>query len=483
MKVSALGHHRRCYHPVAQLADPLDLGLHQVSRLEELGRGPGKPDTLGGPAVVRAHGPECHTDRQPYDQLRDRVDHVPRVAILLDLAVDAQRYAQRLWVGDLVGSHHPGTDRRRCVQALALEELAALVVLDVSRRDIVDDRVAENVVHRLVGLDVRPLSSDHHSELDFPVDLLADPGVDPDVVERAGHRSLGLGEDRGRLDLFAPGARALGGVLLVVAADGQHVTARRVERRQEGELLQGAYQRRPAGRLSGRDQLADAVHGLPAGIDQADQVRRQLLRSQRAGQRRKVHHLVELVPAHDAQPPATPVLEHQQLHRASSSEPLLGLSPVPAPKKSSSKSGRPRSSPGYPSSRVVPETSTLVQLATCIAALARCSTSNTAFPISASRRTCSWSRLSASLGERLAVGSSRIRTRGSSTSTRAMASILRSPPLSLSARRLSIEVSAGKTWVTSSIRGRTRAGGRRYPPISRFSSTVSGSKMSWTWGT
>src|SRR5215472_10422489 len=68
-------------------------------------------------------------------------------------------------------------------------------------------------------------------------------------------------------------------------------------------------------------------------------------------------------------------------------------------------------------------------------ALARCSTTSTAAPPVASPRTCSSSSAMAMAGARFAVGSSSRKIPGSSISTRPMASIFRSPPLSLPAGR------------------------------------------------
>jgi hypothetical protein len=64
-----------------------------------------------------------------------------------------------------------------------------------------------------------------------------------------------------------------------------------------------------------------------------------------------------------------------------------------------------------------------------------------------------------------------------------MASIFRSPPLSRPARRVSIWPSRGNTPVTCSTRALTSRLSSRYPPISRFSRTVSGAKTSSVCGT
>jgi len=88
-------------------------------------------------------------------------------------------------------------------------------------------------------------------------------------------------------------------------------------------------------------------------------------------------------------------------------------------------------------------------------ARARCSTMSTAAPASASARTWLASSSPATFGARLAVGSSSRNTAGSTISTRPMASIFRSPPLSRPARRVSIWPSRGNTPTTRSIRALT----------------------------
>jgi hypothetical protein len=116
-------------------------------------------------------------------------------------------------------------------------------------------------------------------------------------------------------------------------------------------------------------------------------------------------------------------------------------------------------------------------------ARARCSTMSTAAPASASARTWPVSSSAATWGARLAVGSSSRNTAGSIISTLPMASIFRSPPLSRPARRVSIWPSRGNTPVTCSTRTLTSRLSSRYPPISRFSLTVSGAKTSSVCGT
>src|SRR5712691_9617468 len=76
-----------------------------------------------------------------------------------------------------------------------------------------------------------------------------------------------------------------------------------------------------------------------------------------------------------------------------------------------------------------------------------------------------------------------ISNEGRDMSTLPIATILRSPPLRWRTLRPSIAASAGNTSRTSTARSRTSCLRSRYPPISRFSRTVSVSKQSLTCGT
>src|SRR5438132_1089589 len=409
--------------PVAHRADALDLGLHHVPKVEDLRRRSPETD-----AVRRAGRDHCpwqgrHALGHPFDDGVDRIDHVPDVSVLLQLAIESQAYAQRLRILKLIAGHDPRARGTRAVQALALEVLAAPAVLDVARGDVVERGVPEDVAASTPALDVRAPLADDHGELGFPVDLVADRRVYRDVGEGLRQRGDGFGEDSRRLGLVALLPRRLLGVLLIVAPDRDDVAARLGE---GGEKLH--IGKAVSRCLRGGQRRARGGQSLLACVDQR-------LHVTGLGY---LHHLVLV--AHHPKTRTAGDPKRNQPHVSSfsfSSISVIGLAPAgglagAAPRNSSSKSARRSRSWGRPSSLVVPETSTLVQLAISSAARARCSTSSTALPTPASRLTCSRSRLSASLGLRFAVGSSRMSTFGSSISTRAIASILPSPPLSSS---------------------------------------------------
>src|SRR5262249_18325568 len=114
-------------------------------------------------------------------------------------------------------------------------------------------------------------------------------------------------------------------VLLVVAADGEHIAARWVERRQLCRSLQRQDSAGAGGDVAGPLQSAFAC------IDQAKQVVPELA---------EVGDLVVVALAKSAQPSITIVPEHHQLHVSSMFESSAAARSVPAPRKSSSNSCR-----------------------------------------------------------------------------------------------------------------------------------------------
>src|SRR5437773_6842138 len=204
---------------VTQGADALDLGLDHVARLQELGRSASKAHPVRRACGDDRPRRDRHALRDPFDDRVDGVDHVPGAAVLLRLPVDAKPQPKRRRV-ELVAGDDPRPRRAEPVQALALEVLPAPAELDVAGADVVDHDVTEDVLGRALARDVDPGASDHDPELDLPVDLGRHRAVDDDVVVRARDASDRLREDGRRVDGLAHGARALLGVGLVVAADG-----------------------------------------------------------------------------------------------------------------------------------------------------------------------------------------------------------------------------------------------------------------------
>ena len=187
------------------------------------------------------------------------MDHLGRRPVLLQGAIDRQAKVQRLWVVDLVARHHPRAAGARRIKALAFEVLPSPVALDVTRSHVIDHRVAEHVVEGILFGDVYAGLADDHAKLDLPIDLLADRRIDRNVSVWSGDRGDRFGEYGRRFWSLAFG-RSLGGVLGVVAADGDDVTPRRVQRREHPEVRQCADNRSAGGSLDLGDELLHRVH-------------------------------------------------------------------------------------------------------------------------------------------------------------------------------------------------------------------------------
>ena len=99
--------------------------------------------------------------------------HLRGRGVLQRLPVEHRPDVQILRVGDLVGGDDERTGRREAVERLAARPLR-LGVLDVARRDVVDDRVAPHVVERVLGSDILRGAPDDHAELGLVVDGLAE---------------------------------------------------------------------------------------------------------------------------------------------------------------------------------------------------------------------------------------------------------------------------------------------------------------------
>jgi len=125
------------------------------------------------------------------DQARDREGHVVGVRVLAQFAVDPRPDAQGLGIGHLVARHHDGPHRREAVEALGPRPLA-VVALQVPGRDVVEDRVPEDVVEgRRLG-DATATPADHERQFAFVVHLGGDgPGRDRRAVARQAGRQLG----------------------------------------------------------------------------------------------------------------------------------------------------------------------------------------------------------------------------------------------------------------------------------------------------
>ena len=141
-----------------------------------------------------------------------------------------------------------------------------------------------------------------------------------------------------------------------------------------------------ADRASSRSRSRTAV----AAVDDADDVGRQRSHRRAPRPRRRSPPMCCRGPRRGGAPP--PSRNISSLIGSLASTPPAAVRVVAAPKNSSSKSWRSRSSPDRPSMRTEPDTRTHVHAAMSRAARARCSTSSTALPSAPSPLICSRSR-------------------------------------------------------------------------------------------
>ena len=136
--------------------------------------------------------------------------HVGGVRLLQHPLADVARDVEDLRVGDLVGGDDPRPHRAERVEGLAARPLA-VAELQVARRDVVDARVAEDVVEGIADVDAAGPPADDHAELGLVVHLRCQGGIPADVGPGPDDRRRPLGEDQGR-------RRRLGAFLLRVVA-------------------------------------------------------------------------------------------------------------------------------------------------------------------------------------------------------------------------------------------------------------------------
>ena len=109
-----------------------------------------RADALGRAGDDDVARQERHELAQMREDLGDGEDHVARIALLPDSAVDGERERNRLRVGNLVGRHEPRSERTERVEALALDPLAAAVGLPVALRHVVGQTVAGDMRKRVL---------------------------------------------------------------------------------------------------------------------------------------------------------------------------------------------------------------------------------------------------------------------------------------------------------------------------------------------
>ena len=134
---------------------------------------------------VERTSPAEYVRPEKFEDLGDRHGHAAGVRLLPHLAVDSKLHREVVRVGHLVRRHDPRPERAERVDRLAEAEdaRAHLAALDVARRDVVEDHVPADVVHRLLRREPLAWLREDDGELQLVVELLRQVlGVDHGLV-------------------------------------------------------------------------------------------------------------------------------------------------------------------------------------------------------------------------------------------------------------------------------------------------------------
>ncbi len=118
-----------------------------------------------------------------------------RVGLLQRLAVDAQADVERVRVGDFVGAHEMRSHRGEGVEGFAHHPLRCCH-LKIACADVIEQRVAEDVLLPFLGGDVAASGSDDEREFGLVIRLRGVLGQD-DGLAGSNDRRGELGEDGG----------------------------------------------------------------------------------------------------------------------------------------------------------------------------------------------------------------------------------------------------------------------------------------------
>ena len=133
---------------IGQFADSFDLDADDAAIFQNCGGFCALPTPAGVPVKMISPGIQREGAREMGDQEAHAEYHVGGRAVLLLDAINRRHDAQILRVGDLIGGDDDGTERTEGIESLRPRPLF-VARLQVARRDIVGDCVAEDVIQRL----------------------------------------------------------------------------------------------------------------------------------------------------------------------------------------------------------------------------------------------------------------------------------------------------------------------------------------------
>src|SRR5690606_7314671 len=126
------------------------------------------PDTFGRAGQDDIAGEEREGARGAFNELLNAHDHVLRVAVLTEFAIDGEVDAEIAGIGNLIGRYQPRPEDR-----IAVAGLAKTAILRAARRDIDADAIAGDATHGRGAADILDLFADDDGEFDFKVGAAA----------------------------------------------------------------------------------------------------------------------------------------------------------------------------------------------------------------------------------------------------------------------------------------------------------------------
>ena len=162
---------------VAQHAELVDFDFNDVARLQKDGRLAGETHTRRRAREDQVPRLQCENLRQISQDLADREDHLPRIAVLHRLPIEPQLYGQLVRIRDFVLRDQVRSGRSKRIERLADHPLlAVLFQLPVASGDIMPDGIAGNIIQAVVGPNVSAASAHYNDQLGLVIDLLAHGG-------------------------------------------------------------------------------------------------------------------------------------------------------------------------------------------------------------------------------------------------------------------------------------------------------------------
>ena len=146
----------------------LDLAADDVPGRRNTGGSRNAPTPAGVPVAIRSPGCSVKACDRCAISCGMRVDHLAGGGVLHQLVVHPAADRQGVWVAHLVGADQLRAQRREGVQALGPCPLA-VAALQVTRGDVVHDRVAGDVLPGAALADVLAGAADHDHQLRLPV--------------------------------------------------------------------------------------------------------------------------------------------------------------------------------------------------------------------------------------------------------------------------------------------------------------------------